>query len=118
VRAQVLCTTAAPADVSEGNVMLTITATRGRHDTSAALFMQATRARIDKRPMHSCRDSFLARWTLRRRPHKRDITHNINFFMNVPVTPDGGLEFVDGISAPGKYVEMRAEMDVVCLISN
>ena len=26
--------------------------------------------------------------------------------------------FEDGISAPGKYVEMRAEMDVVCLISN
>ncbi len=38
--------------------------------------------------------------------------------MNVPVTPEGGLRFADGISAPGKYVEMRAEMDVVCLISN
>ena len=23
---------------------------------------------------------------------KRDIAHNINFFMNVPVTPDGGLD--------------------------
>ena len=43
---------------------------------------------------------------------KRDITHNINFFMNVPVTPTGRLTFEDGISAPGKYVEMRAEMDV------
>ncbi len=38
--------------------------------------------------------------------------------MNVPVTPDGGLSFADGISAPGRYVEMRAETDVVCLISN
>jgi uncharacterized protein len=38
--------------------------------------------------------------------------------MNVPVTPEGGLEFADGISAPGKYVEMRAEMDVTVLISN
>ena len=52
------------------------------------------------------------------RMSKRDITHNINFFMNVPVTPEGGLTFEDGISAPGKYVEMRAEMDVICLISN
>ena len=38
--------------------------------------------------------------------------HNINFFMNVPVTPDGGLTFEDGVSAPGKYVELRAERDI------
>ena len=44
---------------------------------------------------------------------KRDITSNINFFMNVPVTPEGKLTFEDGISEPGKYVEMRAEMDVL-----
>ncbi|HBQ39620.1 MAG TPA: urea carboxylase, partial [Halieaceae bacterium] len=49
---------------------------------------------------------------------KRDIGHNINFFMNVPVTEAGGLTFEDGISAPGKYVEMTALMDVVVLISN
>jgi len=49
---------------------------------------------------------------------KRDIGHNINFFMNVPVTPDGGLTFADGVSGPGRYVEMRAEMDVIVLISN
>ena len=49
---------------------------------------------------------------------KRDIVSNINFFMNVPVTPLGKLTFEDGISAPGKYVEMRADMDVTVLISN
>ena len=38
--------------------------------------------------------------------------------MNVPVTPDGELTFDDGVSAPGRYVEMRAEMDVLVLISN
>jgi hypothetical protein len=43
---------------------------------------------------------------------------NINFFMNVPVTPEGGLEFADGISAPGRYVQLRAQMDVLVLISN
>jgi hypothetical protein len=74
---------------------------------------------IEKRSMHACRDSFLRairqwhpEWS------KRDITHNINFFMNVPVTPDGGLTFEDGVSGSGRYVEMRAEMDVLCLISN
>ena len=70
--------------------------------------------------MHACRDS----WMLAVVEHedlaltKRDITHNINFFMNVPVTPDGGLSFADGVSGPGKYVELRAEMAVVALISN
>ena len=49
---------------------------------------------------------------------KRDLPSNINFFMNVPVTPDGGLSFEDGVSAPGRYVEMRAERDVLVLISN
>ena len=50
--------------------------------------------------------------------NKRDIPANINFFMNVPVTPEGGLQFADGVSSPGKYVEMIARMDIVCLISN
>ena len=69
--------------------------------------------------MHSCRDNFLlalAKSDLGL--SKRDLTNNINFFMNVPVTPAGRLTFEDGISAGGKYVEMRAEMDVICLISN
>jgi uncharacterized protein YcgI (DUF1989 family) len=74
---------------------------------------------LDKRHMHSCRDSFLL--ALAEHDHgmgKRDLSSNINFFMNVPVTPDGELCFADGISAPGRYVEMRAEMDVLVLISN
>jgi uncharacterized protein YcgI (DUF1989 family) len=70
--------------------------------------------------MHACRDSFLLAIAENESYGltKRDITHNINFFMNVPVTPDGGLEFADGLSAPGKYVEMLAEMNVIVLISN
>ena len=74
---------------------------------------------IEKRFMHACRQSFLK--GLQAWKHgleKRDIAANINFFMNVPVTPEGKLTFEDGISEPGKYVEMRAEIDVLCLISN
>lgn len=108
---------------SEGHVLLTITAdTCGRHDTlggACAAESNQVRYALDKRPMHSCRDTFLrtiGRWG--RGVTKCDITHNINFFMNVPVTPQGGLSFEDGVSAGGRYVEMRAEMDVICLISN
>ena len=110
-----------------GNVMLRITAdTCGRHDTlggACAAESNTVRYSLDKRPMHSCRDSFLH--ALAHDPQceklgmsKRDLPSNINFFMNVPVSEKGGLKFVDGISAPGKYVEMKAEMDVVVLISN
>ncbi|MEW6692606.1 MAG: urea amidolyase associated protein UAAP2 [Pseudomonadota bacterium] len=112
---------------SEGNVMLTITAdTCGRHDTlggACAAESNTVRYALDKRPMHSCRDNFMHALNACGCAHhlgmsKRDITSNINFFMNVPVTPEGRLSFEDGISAPGKYVEMRAEMDVAVLISN
>ncbi len=73
---------------------------------------------LDKLHMHACRDNFLCGCLHDGRLDKGDIGANINFFMNVPVTPEGGLSFEDGISAAGKYVELRAEMDVIVLISN
>ncbi|MDE3735446.1 MULTISPECIES: urea amidolyase associated protein UAAP2 [Pseudomonas] len=105
-----------------GNPMLTITAdTCGRHDTLGGACAQESntvRYALDKRYMHSCRDNFLRASLHDGRLSKRDISANINFFMNVPVTPDGGLTFEDGISAPGKYVELKAHMDIIVLISN
>jgi urea carboxylase-associated protein 1 len=108
---------------TQGTVLLTITAdTCGRHDTlggACANESNMVRYAIDKRHMHACRSSFLKgliEWG--QGMEKRDITSNINFFMNVPVTPEGKLTFEDGISEPGKYVEMRAETDVLAAISN
>ena len=109
---------------SENNVMLEITAdTCGRHDTlggACAAESNTTRYALEKKCMHACRDSWLVAVTEHEElgMGKRDITHNINFFMNVPVTADGGLTFADGISDAGKYVELRAEMDVLVMISN
>jgi len=104
--------------------LLTITAdTVGRHDTlggACSTESNTVRYALDKKSMHACRDSFLLA-VIENEQYgltKRDIAHNINFFMNVPVTPDGKLEFADGLSAPGKYVEMVAEMNVIALISN
>lgn len=105
-----------------GNPLLTIVAdTCGRHDTLGGACAQESntvRYALDKRHMHSCRDNFLCACLHDGRLQKRDIAANINFFMNVPVTPQGGLTFEDGISAPGKYVELRAECNVIVLISN
>jgi uncharacterized protein len=100
--------------------------TCGRHDTlggACSAESNTVRYGLEKRHMHNCRDSFLlalARHENDTGPRltKRDLPSNINFFMNVPVTPTGGLRFADGISAAGRHVEVRALMDVLVLISN
>ena len=96
--------------------------TCGRHDTlggACAAGEQHRALRAGQAPHAQLpRQLPAARWPARRRPEQARHGANINFFMNVPVTPEGGLTFDDGISAPGKYVEMRAEMDVLVLISN
>lgn len=108
----------------QGNVMLEIVAdTCGRHDTlggACATESNTVRYSLDKKCMHACRDSWLLAVAENEQfgMSKRDITHNINFFMNVPVTAEGGLTFADGISGAGKYVELKAHMDVIVLMSN
>jgi len=107
-----------------GNTLAEIVAdTVGRHDTlggACAGESNTVRYALEKATMHSCRDSFLL--AVAEHEHfgltKRDLAHNINFFMNVPVTEEGGLSFADGVSGPGKYVELRAAMDIILLISN
>lgn len=109
---------------NENNIMLDIVAdTCGRHDTlggACATESNTVRYDLEKRCMHACRDSWML--AIAEKPEyglsKRDISHNINFFMNVPVTKSGGLTFEDGISGAGKYVEMEAKMDLIILISN
>jgi urea carboxylase-associated protein 1 len=107
-----------------GNLMAEIVAdTVGHHDTlggACASESNTVRYALEKRTMHACRDSYLLAVAQHDRLglSKRDLSHNINFFMNVPVTPDGGLSFADGRSGPGQYVEMRASMDIIVLISN
>jgi uncharacterized protein len=107
-----------------GNLMVQIIAdTVGRHDTlggACAAESNTVRYALDKSTMHACRDSYLLAVAQHDRLGlgKRDLSHNINFFMNVPVTTHGGLTFADGLSGPGQYVEMRAAMDIIVLISN
>jgi urea carboxylase-associated protein 1 len=122
-QANIYLTTGTRLMSSKGNVLLTIVAdTCGRHDTlggACATESNMVRYAIEKRHMHACRQSFLKAiigWG--RGLEKRDLDHNINFFMNVPVTREGQLTFEDGVSAAGKYVEMRAEMDILAVISN
>ena len=100
----------------ECNPMLQIVAdTCGRHDTvggACAGESNTVRYALEKKTMHSCRDSWLlalateTQWGLT----KRDLTHNINFFMNVPITAAGGLTFEDGISDAGKALRLSGSL--------
>ncbi len=117
----VYLTTGSVLRSNEGNPMMTLTAsTVERHDTvGGACSRESNSLRYGHHTnhQHACVDNFLLEH-VSRDMGKRDMVANINFFMNVPVEPDGSLGIVDGISAPGLYVELRAEMDVIVVVSN
>jgi hypothetical protein len=120
---QLYLTTGSRLLTQNGDILMTIVAdTCGRHDTLGGACAQESnmvRYAIDKRYMHACRQTFVqlaVEWGCGL--SKVSIAPNVNFFMNVPVTPEGGLTFEDGISEAGKYVELRAERDTLVLISN
>lgn len=117
----IFLTTGTVLMTNEGNPMMRITAdTCGRHDTiGGACSCESNTLRYGyfTKHQHACVENFvyeLGQHGL----GKRDMTSNINWFMNVPVEPDGALGIVDGISAPGKYLDLLALMDTLVVISN
>jgi urea carboxylase-associated protein 1 len=106
---------------NEGRPMATVTATNvAYHDTiGGACSCESNTLRYGHhtKSQHACVENFLQA-NARHGRGKRDMVSNINWFMNVPVETDGTLGIVDGISSPGLYVDLRAEMDVVAVVSN
>jgi urea carboxylase-associated protein 1 len=106
---------------SEGRAMMTIIASAvDYHDTiGGACSCESNTLRYGHhtKAQHACVDNFLDA-NLRDGRSKRDMVSNINFFMNVPVEADGALGIVDGISAPGLTVDLKADMDVIVVVSN
>ncbi len=106
---------------TEGRTMMTIIETTCEwHDTIGGACSKESntlRYGFHTKHQHACVDNFLLAHSWRGMG-KRDMTSNINWFMNVPVDPDGTLGIVDGISAPGLSVDLRAEMDVLVVVSN
>lgn len=114
-------TTGSVLRADDGTALMTIVADEvGNHDTVGGACSQESntlRYGHHTKHQHACVENFLvegARWGL----GKRDLVSNINFFMNVPVDPDGALGIVDGLSAPGKRLALRAEVDALVLVSN
>ncbi|SEL45796.1 urea amidolyase associated protein UAAP2 [Rhodococcus maanshanensis] len=105
----------------DSSALMTIVADEvGNHDTVGGACSQESntlRYGHHTKHQHACVENFLAegaKWGL----GKRDLVSNINFFMNVPVDADGTLGIVDGLSAPGKRLALRAEVDALVLVSN
>ncbi|MBF6082003.1 DUF1989 domain-containing protein [Nocardia cyriacigeorgica] len=117
----IFLTTGSVLRTDNGTRLMTVVADEvGNHDTLAGACSQESntlRYGHHTRHQHACVENFLAegmRWGL----GKRDLVSNINWFMNVPVEADGTLGIVDGRSAPGKRVTLRAETDTLVLVSN
>jgi hypothetical protein len=106
---------------TEGRALMTITGSAvARHDTvGGACSRESNTLRYGHHTygQHACVENFVYEH-LRHGLAKRDIQSNINWFMNVPVEADGTLGIVDGISAPGLWVDLRAETDVLVVVSN
>jgi urea carboxylase-associated protein 1 len=114
-------TTGSVLRADDSSALMTIVADEvGNHDTVGGACSQESntlRYGHHTKHQHACVENFLAegaKWGL----GKRDLVSNINFFMNVPVDADGTLGIVDGLSAPGKRLALRAEVDTLVLVSN
>ncbi|MCP9622814.1 urea carboxylase-associated family protein [Nocardia otitidiscaviarum] len=117
----IFLTTGSALRTDSGTTLMTVVADEvGNHDTVAGACSQESntlRYGHHTRHQHACVENFLAegmKWGL----GKRDLVSNINWFMNVPVEADGTLGIVDGLSAPGKKISLRAEIDTLVLVSN
>jgi len=102
-----------------GNKLVSVVEdTVGFHDTIAGCCSaECNRVRYGVWPTPNCRDTFLAqlgKFGL----GKKDIVANANFFMCVPIGPDGQMAIADGRSKPGDFVELRAETKTLAVLSN
>lgn len=118
---RIVLTTGSVLRADTGAALMTVVGDEvGVHDTlGGACSKESNTLRYGQhtRAQHGCLENFLAEGA-RRGLGARDVASNINWFMNVPVDPDGALGIVDGLSAPGKRIALRAEIDTLVLVSN
>ncbi len=90
----------------------------GRHDTIYGCCSPSNnRLRYGEEGTSTCYANFeriLSKFSL----GQSAIVSNINFFMQVPIEPDGKAAVASEISRPGTYVDLRAERDVLAVLSN
>jgi uncharacterized protein len=102
-----------------GRVLFSITAdTSGYHDLLTGCSNAASnQAKYGAGDWKNSRDNFrkaLTRWGLGR----ADIMPNLNLFTRIAVDTEGQVKFVEGCERPGSFIDFRAEMNVLVVVSN
>ncbi|CAM1503625.1 Fc.00g012160.m01.CDS01 [Cosmosporella sp. VM-42] len=107
--------------VSNGRApMLTVVAdtTPGVHDTLISACDTTRYAQLGVNGYHAnCADNFhgaLQKVGVR----VQSVPSPLNLFMNVPVAPDGSLQFARPVSEPGQFITLRADVDLVLVMSS
>ena len=110
-----------------GRILGSITAdTSGHHDlicgcsnaaSNAAKYGAGTYNKYGESDYNNSRNNFL-KALAKRGLTRKDLMPNLNLFSRVAVRPNGDLEYVTGYEAAGSYVDLRAEMNLLVVISN
>ena len=99
-------------------LMTVIASTVGRHDTIYGCCSNPNNfLRYGVNTSESCYSNFeniLQRFGLGRSA----IVPNVNWFMSVPILEDGSAGDATAALQPGSYVSLRAERDVIAVLSN
>jgi urea carboxylase-associated protein 1 len=92
--------------------------TYGSHDTiGGACSAPSNLMLYGVKDCPGCRENFLT-GLAKHGLGRRDIVPNVNFFMKVPVERSGDAAIARGDSLPGTFVELRADMNALAVISN
>lgn len=110
-----------------GRVLCSITAdTFGHHDlicgcsnaaSNAAKYGEGAYNKYGESDYNNSRNNFLKALG-KRGLTRKDLMPNINLFSRVAVRSNGDLEYVTDEETEGSYVDLRAEMNVLIVVSN
>ena len=109
-----------------GRVLFSITEdTCGLHDTLGGCSNLATNAKYregdptanGEGDYKNSRDNFLLA-LIKRNLGKKDIMPNLNLFTRIAVDPNGNLSWAEKTAQPGDFIDLRAEINVLVVLSN
>ena len=101
-----------------GRVLFSITEdTCGLHDTLGGCSNLATNSKYGEGDFKNSRDNFLLA-LIKRNLGKKDIMPNLNLFTRISVDPNGNLSWAEKTAQPGDFIDLRAEMNVLVVLSN
>jgi uncharacterized protein len=102
-----------------GRILCSITSdTSGCHDLICGCSNAASNtAKYGDGDFNNSRNNFLKALG-KRGLSRKDLMPNVNLFSRVAVLPDGDLQYDRSCEKAGSYIDLRAEMNVLAIVSN